>query len=127
MILLVITMAFHTYVAALVAKAQKKPLTLMTDKSQLFARVFHWNVPRSPYTMEGQGSRIYVPHGAAAAQMNVQNEERGSEPDLSGPEKVNLAGKIIFVLLVLAFNGVFWYIAIVEYMRPSTDYLRDDI
>ena len=131
MTLLVITMAFHTYLAALVAKAKKKPLTLMAENSQLFKRVLAWDAPQSPYIKDLKGkegnSGIYVPPGAA--QINVlPNDRRVSEdePDLSVPEKVNLAGKIIFVLLVFAFNGVFWYIAMSEYTRPSADYLKND-
>ena len=42
---------------------------------------------------------------------------------LKKAKQLNKAGKIMFVLLSVLFNLVFWYIAIKEYNRPAEEYI----
>ena len=53
-----------------------------------------------------------------------QELSENNTADLRGPQKLNLCGKIIFVLLVLGFNGGFWYFSIKEYVRPASEYIN---
>lgn len=50
-------------------------------------------------------------------------EAKCGQQDLSYPKRMNSIGKIIYVLLVLGFNLVFWILAITEYSRPASEYI----
>ena len=129
--ILVMLMAFHTYLASKVAQAKDQPFNLMTEKSLFFKRIpscicqpANYINPMEIYNSQGQigpNSPKMVQTGPMSPQP-VQNSTENV--DLRGPQKLNLCGKIIYVLLVLGFNGGFWYFSIKEYLRPASEYIN---
>ena len=116
-------MAFHTYLASKVAKAKDQPFNLMTDQSLFFKRIPSCVCQPAQYVhpMEIYNSQAQISPNSPKP---VQNPEENV--DLSGPQKLNLCGKIIYVLLVLGFNGGFWYFSIKEYLRPASEYINTE-
>ena len=39
--------------------------------------------------------------------------------------RLNSAGKALFAIALVAFNAVFWLIAIREYLKPAEAYLKN--
>ena len=48
------------------------------------------------------------------------------EDTLASARRWNFLGKVIYVVLYLLFNIVFWSIATNEYLRPAEEYINDD-
>jgi hypothetical protein len=127
--MLVITMAFHTFLAGRVAAAKKQPLSMMAENSVMLQKVA-WSSPTAnPQHQTRMMPNINEPYMRKADLYNpppVQHMEQEplSEYDqLKGARRWNTCGQISYVLLVMAFNSVFWYIAIREYLRPAEEYI----
>ena len=92
---LVMTMAFHTYLAHVVEKAKGQTLTMQNILSGS-----NWLSRRNEYTKE------------------LLNEKA-----MKSAKRLNATGRTIFAILMIAFNAVFWTVAIKEYIRPAEDYI----
>ena len=40
-------------------------------------------------------------------------------------KRLNLCGKIVFAIVGIMFNGIFWAVAFTEYFRPAEKYITD--
>ena len=92
---LVMTMAYHSYLAHVVAKSKGEHLSLQNMIS---------------------GNKIFYPKNESSKKMN-------EDKSLKSAKRLNSAGKIVFAILMIAFNAVFWTVALREYVRPAEDYL----
>ena len=118
--MLVMIMAFHTYVAYRVAQAKEEPFNFMTENSFFFKSPSSCKVSCACQPASYiNPTEIYNP-----LRETKQDLSENNAVDLRGPQKLNLCGKIIFVLLVLGFNGGFWYFSIKEYVRPASEYIN---
>ena len=48
------------------------------------------------------------------------------EDELAPARHMNCIGKIVYVVLYIFFNIVFWVTAITEYVRPAEEYINND-
>ena len=117
--ILVMIMAFHTYLASKVAQAKDEPFNLMTENSFFFKTNKVCVCQPANYI---NPTELYNP--VRETKQDLVSSENNAAADLRGPQKLNLCGKIIFVLLVLGFNGGFWYFSIKEYVRPASEYIN---
>ena len=54
---------------------------------------------------------------------SLKSEE---EDELAPARHMNCIGKIVYVVLYIFFNIVFWVTAISEYVRPAEEYINND-
>ena len=94
--LLVMALAFHTYLAHVISKAKDEPMSIMS------------------------GSRIF---GRKITPENSKEETDNSANLLKHARRLNLFAKIGFAGFMLIFNLVFWSIAITEFVRPADEYI----
>ena len=92
---LVMTMAFHTYLAHVVSKAKGQTLTMQNILSGST-----WLSPRSESQKELLDAKA-----------------------MKSAKRLNGTGKAIFALSMIAFNAVFWTVAIREYIKPAEAYI----
>ena len=92
---LVMTMAFHTYLAHVVSKAKGQTLTMQNILSGST-----WLSPRSESQKELLDAKA-----------------------MKSAKRLNATGKAIFALAMIAFNAVFWTVAIREYIKPAQAYI----
>ena len=93
--ILVMTMAFHTYLAHVVSKAKGQTLTLQNLLSES-----KW-----------------------LSRRNESAKELLDAKAMKSAKLLNAIGRTIFAILMIAFNTVFWTVAIKEYIRPAEDYI----
>ena len=89
-------MTFHTYLAYLVSTAKNKPLA--------FVPANKWIPPRNEKSEDEQ----------------IKNFKA-----MKSARKLNNFAKIVFAILILLFNLVFWTIAIREYNKPADEYIKN--
>ena len=89
-------MTFHTYLAYLVSTAKNKPLA--------FVHANKWITPRIEKS---------------------EDEEIKNSKAMKRARKLNNFAKIVFAILILLFNLVFWTIAIREYNKPADEYIKN--
>ena len=87
---LVITMAFHTYLAHVVAKAKE-------------------NNPM----LNGNGAKVF----------HSMDEKQDKKENLKVAAKLNNWAKVVFAIVIVLFNVIFWTVAFREYVKPSREYL----
>ena len=90
---LVMIMAFHTYLAHVLAKSKGEQLSLQNMISS---------------------SKMFYPRQETSKKM--------TKP-LKSAQKLNSVGKMVFAVLMIAFNAIFWTVALREYFKPAKDYL----
>ena len=96
---LVVTMAFHTYLAHVVAKAKDRPMRLLS------------------------GSRFFSKTSPSRVRPMCDNPQNVEADQLKGAKRLNLTVQIAFAILIVVFNVVFWTVGIQEYMKPAEEYL----
>ena len=89
-------MTFHTYLAYLVSTAKNKPLAFVPGN--------RWITPRIEKS---------------------EDEEIKNSKAMKRARKLNNFAKIVFAILILLFNLVFWTIAIREYNKPADEYIKN--
>ena len=89
-------MTFHTYLAYLVSTAKNKPLAFVPTNK--------WITPRIEKS---------------------EDEEIKNSKAMKRARKLNNFAKIVFAILILLFNLVFWTIAIREYNKPADEYIKN--
>lgn len=131
--ILVVTMLFHTFLAHVVAKSTKKPIRLFSAKSVF--RGGYRNKTASTSSTEaittvdvrGPGpdteGATYNPRPKTAMSNYGKLKENGGDV-LAAARRVNDIGKVIYVVLYIMFNIVFWSVAITEYIRPAEEYIN---
>ena len=92
---LVMTMAYHTYLAHVVAKSKGEQLSLQNMLSR---------------------KKMFYPRNESAKELNEAKS-------LKSAKRLNSAGIIVFAILMIAFNAIFRTTAIREYVRGAEDYL----
>ena len=88
---LVITMAFHTYLAHVVAKAKEN----------------------NPSMLNGNGAKVF----------HRMDEKQDKKENLKVAAKLNNWAKVVFAIVIVLFNVIFWTVAFREYVKPSREYL----
>ena len=101
--ILVITMAFHTYLAHVVARAQDQPMSFFAGSS-ILKRV------RS------------ISPGKRLPSYDNQDAKEDDDMRLMHARRLNRFGKISFAALGILFNIIFWSVALAEYVRPAEEY-----
>ena len=94
--ILVLTLAFHTYLSYIVSKATKEQFFKLTGVTKVHAS------PDNKIAYDDQHIRENLMKNAII---------------------LNTLGKVTFIILLVLFNTVFWYIAFMEHFRPAEDYL----
>ena len=64
--------------------------------------------------------------GAIEKQPTFADSEQQLIPSINyrlKAKRLNKIAKVVYVLLVLAFNFIFWIVAIIEYLKPAVEYL----
>ena len=89
-------MTFHTYLAYLVSTAKNKHLAFVPTNK--------WITPRIEKS---------------------EDEEIKNSKAMKRARKLNNFAKIVFAILILLFNLVFWTIAIREYNKPADEYIKN--
>ena len=46
------------------------------------------------------------------------------EDELASAKKINKGGRVLFMLIILTFNLIFWLIALSEYVKSPEEYLN---
>lgn len=129
-------MLFHTFLAHVVAKSTKKPIRLFSAKSIFRGyrnKTGSTSSTEQITTVDVRGPGIdtegaaYNPRPKTAmsdyGKLKHHNEEQGDL--LAAARRVNDIGKVIYVVLYVMFNIVFWAVAITEYIRPAEEYIND--
>ena len=96
---LVLSMAFHTYLAHLVSKSKKKQLALLSS------------------------SKMFQSRNGSLKSPAVKESDLDPEEYLKIAHRANTLAKIVFAVLIITFNIVFWYIAITEQMKKPESFL----
>eukprot|EP00094_Tigriopus_californicus_P006421 TCALIF_06184-PA protein Name:"Similar to GLRB Glycine receptor subunit beta (Homo sapiens)" AED:0.20 eAED:0.20 QI:0/1/0.66/1/1/1/6/0/430 len=100
--MLVLTMALHTYVAHCCFRAKnEKPI--------------YFNL-----------KRVYPRSESRDDQTKKLPDLDGEEDVLKHPKTVNRLGKLALLCVVLLFNGIFWTVALNEYLLSAEHYLSRD-
>ena len=68
------------------------------------------------------GSSIFIRKTQVDA---ISNEEPDKDMLLKRVKRLNLCGKIVFAIVGIMFNGIFWAVAFTEYFRPAEKYITD--
>ena len=89
-------MTFHTYLAYLVSTAKNKPLAFVSANK--------WITPKIEKS---------------------EDDEIKNSKAMKRARKLNNFAKIVFAILILLFNLVFWTIAIREYNKPADEYIKN--
>ena len=89
-------MAFHTYLAHVVSMAKNKPKKIIHEGK--------W------FSSE---DNLY------------EDQDRKDTNALKSARKLNNIAKVVFAILIVFFNLVFWTIALREHNRPANDYIKD--
>ena len=89
-------MTFHTYLAYLVSTAKNKPLAFIPANK--------WIIPRIEKS---------------------EDKEIKNLKAMKRARKLNNFAKVVFAILILLFNLVFWTIAIREYNKPADEYIKN--
>ena len=89
-------MTFHTYLAYLVSTAKNKPLAFIPANK--------WIIPRIEKS---------------------EDKEIKNSKAMKRARKLNNFAKIVFAILILLFNLVFWTIAVREYNKPADEYIKN--
>jgi hypothetical protein len=110
--ILALTMAFHTYLAHVVSKA--RPLTEKSGDCLIC------KIKSAAITYKGKDkvSNFQMEESAA-----MSTSEQSQKDMMINAKRINTAGKIIFILICVFFNLVFWVLAINEYKRPAEEYI----
>ncbi len=136
--ILVVTMAFHTYLAFLCEMAKSK----MKD-SPLKERAF-W-IPKLNLTMKRSerpskdklveccedkngvnGDESSALNNEDADQVKIKdNSDDDQNHAIRQARRFNDFAKVIYLAIVVTFNIVFWIMAVTEYSRPAEYYLGD--
>ena len=107
-------MLWHTLIAKTVANANGKPFQLFNQNSNLFN-----NRIRDSSDTETLRATTAVTRVGTSGKAALFEEQ---DP-LAFSKKVNNGGKVLYILVVVAFNLIFWSIALLEYFRPAEDYI----
>ncbi len=134
--ILVVTMAFHTYLAFICESAK-------VEKHCLYVKRSFW-IPRLNI-LKKENDNVLLSENSLQRQAN-RNENIGVDKEttsLNGKEvqsmvtnqmsvamwraqKFNDFAKVIYLAIVVTFNIAFWTIVITEYSRPASYYLLDN-
>ena len=90
-------MGFHTYLAHAISKAKGENLSM-----QKMITTSQWMYPRQK-----------------------SSKEMDEKKSMKNVRRLNSAGKAFFAIALVAFNAVFWLIAIREYLKPAEAYLKN--
>ena len=55
----------------------------------------------------------------------MSNEEPDKDMLLKRVKRLNLCGKIVFAIVGIIFNFIFWTVAFIEYFRPAEKYITN--
>ena len=93
--ILVLTLGFHTYLAYVVSNAKNQPL-------------FEHKIIKVQPTNE-----------------NLKKEDTKFMENklMKHASKMNAIGKVVFIVIMIIFNIIFWIVAFVEQLRPAEDYI----
>ena len=94
---LIFTMGFHTYLAHAISKAKDG-----NSSMQKMITTSQWMYPRKK-----------------------TSKDMDEKKSMKSVRRLNSAGKAFFAITLVAFNAVFWLIAIREYMKPAEAYLKN--
>ena len=94
---LVLTLAFHTYLAYIVSNAKMEPLF----ETQIKVQPINDNEKKEEKFIENKLMK-------QARQMNT-------------------IGKVAFAVIMVIFNIIFWAVAFAERMRPAEDYIYSTV
>ena len=64
--------------------------------------------------------------GGTKLRPKKNSTSKSMDDTLAMARRWNHLGKVIYVVLYLIFNLVFWTSAIAEYMRPADEYINSD-
>ena len=105
-------MGIHTYVWHLLTEAKPKTSSIKSDEC-LICKIKSCVITRKDDKID-----TFLP-----PQIIPINQKKQNESNLEFAKKVNNFGKIIFVLISILFNLVFWSVAIFEFSKPAKAYL----
>ena len=125
MFILILSMAFHTVLAHVVSKCKEKSST----KSIFTSRYNRSTVGTGP-GITSVGTKTDTEHDVeyirAKTALNTRVTSDTDEDELVAAKRMNNIGKIVYAVLYLIFNIVFWVIAISEYVRPAEEYINNN-
>ena len=105
-------MAFHRYLAYVVAKTKDQTITLLSRRISARSKevkigdqIFYVDLPFDPEL--------------SVKSMLPQREDHG----LKSAKKLNKMAMFVFAIVYLVCNVIFWISAISEYIRPAEHYL----
>jgi len=129
--IMIVTMGFHTFVAHQVSKATKRPMIRLPSAKSIFNRNKENMVTvetRPPTgTINRQDSRINkMLNSSTSSEAGLFANNPEAADALEAARRWNYLGKIVYVVLYVFFNIVFWITAISEYVRPAEEYISKD-
>ena len=110
-LMMVASMVFHTLVARKVIMEKDTPMSLMSENSVML-KAMAWPVCNK------LKKKVFPPTTPWMKQMKKENEE------LKGAKRLNRAGQVFFIIVVVLFLAGYWFIALKEYFKPAEEYLQ---
>ena len=110
-LMMVASMVFHTLVARKVIMEKDTPMSMMSENSVML-KAMGWPVCNK------LKKKVFPPTTPWMKQMKKENEE------LKGAKRLNRAGQVFFIIVVVLFLAVYWFIALKEYFKPAEEYLQ---
>ena len=110
-LMMVASMVFHTLVARKVIMEKDTPMSMMSENSVML-KAMAWPVCNK------LKKKVFPPTTPWMKQMKKENEE------LKGAKRLNRAGQVFFIIVVVLFLAGYWFIALKEYFKPAEEYLQ---
>ena len=121
MFILILSMAFHTVLAHVVSKCKEKSST----KSIFTSRYNRSTVGTGP-GITSVGTKTDTEHDVEYIRAKTALTRVTEDDELETAKRINNIGKIVYAVLYLIFNIVFWVTAISEYVRPAEEYINNN-
>ena len=77
-------------------------------------------------TINRQDSKINKMNSSTSSEAGLFTNKPEDDDLLASARKWNHLGKIVYVVIYVVFNIVFWITAITEYLRPAEEYISRD-
>lgn len=123
--ILVVTMAFHTFLAHTVSKARQRANGNSVGTGFISTKSSNQvsNSATRPQTAMAGGAVIISRRPKSPMEHDDEKEELLYNEEMAGAKRLNDLGKVVYVAIIIAFNIFFWVVAITEYVRPAEEYI----